>query len=153
MDALSDSQKLFPKKAVMDAGISNHMSRAHGRRAVFAVVTVAESNVWRNEITASLRLLPPEERWWKGLDVGVSSAAIFGVLAENKIFGGEALRMSDGATPLDADDFGRCARLVADFMWKGRLAEVAEAYPLGKWPAIVARWDEIANAPDILRSL
>ena len=44
------------------------------------VGTDAEIGVWRTEIHHAIASLPSEERWWKGLDVGLSSAAVFALL-------------------------------------------------------------------------
>jgi hypothetical protein len=51
------------------------------------------------------------------------------------------------SVPSDAGDFGRCSRLLARFPeWRANLVRVAEAYPDTKWPAIIARWDEVESA-------
>lgn len=146
-NALSECQGLFPKKAVMNAAIPHHL-RAHGNRnVVFCVGVASELALWSSEIAFAIRGLPAQERWWKGLDVGMSSAAIFAVFCEPQ-FQFEAKEMSRGAIPRDADDFGRCCRLLDAFPeWRPQLNRVAEAYPETKWKTIVDRWDEIANAP------
>lgn len=81
-------------------------------------------------------------RWLASGDTGISSETI-------------ALRMCgipSGRTPValshprDADDFGRCWRLLEFYPdWRARFANVMRpASP--SWAALVERWDEIAAA-------
>jgi hypothetical protein len=152
--ALSEVQKLFPKTAVMDLGIPHHFKASGRSDVVMCVVDAgAERNAWRTEILASLAGLPADERWWRGLDVGSSSAAVFAALVERPHLRLAASEFAKGAAPADADDFGRCERLLKLFpQWRARLPEVAAAYPETKWPSIVARWDELEAAPVGARS-
>lgn len=147
MTALSESQKLFPKTAIMDLGIPHHFKASGRHEVVMCIVDAgAEHNAWRTEIAASLAHLPAQERWWKGLDVGQSAAAIFAVFCEERLRS-PAAELGRGAVPQDADDFGRCSRLLKLFPeWKERLAHVSIGYPNTKWPAIIARWDELEAA-------
>jgi hypothetical protein len=146
LQALSESAGLFPADAVMDLGIPHHF-HASGRSEVVCCVAMAPEAVkWRAEIEASVAGLPPEERWWNGIDVGASSAAVFAVFCKEK-FRFAAQEMSRGAVPRDADDFERCSRLLGLFpKWRAELERVANAYPDGAWPKIVSKWDELEQA-------
>ena len=73
--------------------------------------------------------------WLSGTDVGSSSKAIAlflsaGVKSEN--------------VPHDADDFGRCHRLLVYMGWQDRIAEMAAAS--GRWAALVEIWPLITAA-------
>ena len=157
MDALKDCMKLFPKGAVMDPGIAHHYTQTTGRRVIFAIATNREAKCWEKEIEGSIATLLLQERWWKGLDVGMSSAAIFSTFADEPWRLG-ADKMGCGAIPRDAVDFGRCKRLIDLFpAWRDRLGEVAAKYP-GQWQAVIARWTELESAPpekqnEILRAI
>ena len=148
MNALSEcfSLKLFPKSAGVWPGIGHHYNvQSTEKNVCLAVASLTGVKAWEKEIAESLfeRGLDPQTQWWEGTDVGLSSAAMFGVLGN--VCAAASLEYSDKATPRDADDFGRCKRLLDKFPeWKARLGEVAVAYPDTKWPAIVSRWDEIA---------
>lgn len=147
--ALAECSKLFPKKAVMANCIAHHFNTVGHRNVVVAVATPLKLGVWRTEINHAIAELPPEERWWKGLDVGTSSAAIFAVFSS--CFSFEAYDFARVSVPCDADDFGRCTRLLALFpKWREELHRVADAYPETKWPILVARWAEI-EAEDVKR--
>lgn len=145
LHALDESLKLFPKGSIMDNGIAGHLRRARGIFAVFVIGTAAELRAWRGQILADLAHLPRGERWWKGLDVGCSSAAIFAVFSN---LHREAARdLSRGAVPYDAEDFGRCRRLLELFPeWLTSLDRVAIAYPATPWPSLVARWQDLTAA-------
>lgn len=147
LTALSECEKLFPKTAIMDMGIPHHFHACGRREVVMCVASEKEALIWRTDIKLAISSLPPQERWWKGLDVGTSSAALFSVFCERQ-FKFHAEEMGQRNVPHDADDFGRCFRLIELFPeWRAQLNRVAEAYPETKWPAIVARWTEIANSP------
>jgi hypothetical protein len=157
MDALQECLKLFPKGAVLAPGIAHHYTQTTGRHVVFAIATNQKAKCWEKEIEASITSLPPQERWWKGTDVGMSSASIFSTFADEP-WRLDAHIMGCGAIPRDAEDFGRCKRLLGLFPeWRDRLGEVAVKYQ-GQWRAIIARWTEIENASpekqnEILRSI
>lgn len=157
MDALMDTKKLFTKNSVMDSGILHHLRASGKNEAVVCIATLTDSKKWRAMILDSISGLPAEERWWKGLDVGTSSAAIFAIF--NEEFRREAEEFSRKSAPCDSADFGRCKRLLDLFpVWRNLLDAVAQAYPGTNWPAIIARWDEIEAATpehqsEILRSL
>jgi hypothetical protein len=147
-DALSESMPLFPKNAVMCPGIAHHYW------AIIAIATPGNVKKWTAEIEASIADLDEHSRWWRGTDVGTSAATIFATLTRFSDLRDEALEfIRDGSTPSDADDFGRCKRLVEripEFALK--LNEVAEKYP--DWKPIIDKWDELcAMKPDQVREL
>lgn len=147
MGALNECQPMFPEKAGVWMGIAHHF-RASGKPVTMAIATDADAEKWKAEIGEELKkhAFCPETRWWCGLDVGMSAAAIFAVfcIGDRRAF---AKEMSHAATPSDADDFGRCHRLLQLFpAWRSRLGEVAAAYPESKWPGIIARWEELEKA-------
>lgn len=156
MNAVDECMPMFPRHsggAVFDAGIVHHYDTLNYRqRVVFAVTTPEGSKLWRAEIEAYIaRIKHPHDRWWYGVDVGTSSASIFGVLCPSTLCDNwakeEATRHGNGSTPADADDLGRCLRLIALFPeWRDRLDEVAAAYPGTAWPRIIDRWGELEKA-------
>lgn len=144
VDALTECSRIMPRDSFMCMDINTHYKNSGKYDAVCCVATKSEGNKWRAEITQFISFLEPELRWWRGLDVGTSSAAIFSVLCRNIYLTGEAERMANVSTPMDAEDFGRCQRLISLFPeWKSKLSEIADKYPSTKWPAIIARWDEL----------
>lgn len=131
---------------MIDCGIAHHLKYTQNRDVVMCAGIAHELKLWREEITTSLANNPPQERWWHGVDVGTSSAAIFAVLCD-KCWQWEAKEFCRESAPRDAGDFGRCKRLIEAIPeWRERLAEVAEAYPKTAWPRIVARWAELESA-------
>lgn len=77
--------------------------------------------------------------WFSSDDTGISSQAIAAHMS-----GGTVDRWGWGH-PHDPADLGRCLRLLELFPeWKPRIGEMAKHGP--EWAALVARWDEIANA-------
>jgi hypothetical protein len=146
-DALSECEKLFPKNADIVLGIPHHFHAIGKREVALCVATPADTKKWCAQIEQSIAHLPPQERWWKGLDVGMSSAAIFAVFCEVP-FRFYAKEMSKSAVPRDAHDFRRCSQLLELFPeWRANLNKVSEAYTETKWPAVVARWNEFTNTP------
>lgn len=144
MQALPDSMPLFPKDAVMDPGIARHLSLTASPRITLALGLPWELATWREEITDSLADQPAQTRWWHGVDVGLSSAAIFGVFAT--LHRETAANYGRGSVPWDAADFGRCQRLLALFPeWRAQLHRVGDAYPDSPWPRLVARWDVLES--------
>jgi hypothetical protein len=80
------------------------------------------------------------ERWWEGPDTGASSKALWRVL-RGLDRPGEAR-----AYPHDADDFGRCQRLLKAIPgWRERIGEMALAPGWGK---LVEHWDELEKLYD-----
>ena len=151
--ALNECLGLFPKDAVMQMAIPHHFNASgHEPHVVVCVATVQDGQEWEKQIEDSLAEADPQDRWWRGTDVGLSSAALFAVLAD-KNWQWCADYMGHGATPVDAADFGRCHRLIGRFPeWRNRMDEVAVKYADTKWPAILQRWDEIAAAEPMVQS-
>lgn len=160
VNALNQCLKLFGKNAVFDTGICHHLKATNkSPDAVLCVTTPSQRGLWRDEITRTLKDDLPQHAWWRGVDVGSSSAAIFAVLSSYDQLRKEAAALSRKSHPHDADDLGRCLRLIQAFPgWRDRLPEVAAAYPDTPWPAIIAKWDVLAaSTPEdqnhILRAL
>lgn len=146
LDCLSEVGALFSRKAVMLTGVGDYYQKSGRAKVVFAIAEPAAGERWISEIRADLATLPPQEAWWFGVDVGMSSAAIFAVFCD-ETFKNAAHEFANGATPRDADDFGRCVNLLRLFPeWKSQLHRVAEAYPKTGWPRIVARWSELESS-------
>jgi len=158
LDTLSDLRGLAKKSSVLSSGIAEHYKRSTQPRAIVALATARNAEKWAQAIDASLAHCDPQERWWKGWDTGRSSAAIFAVFCDSQ-WKFAADEVGGGRCPLDADDFGRCKRLIDRFPeWRARLAEVAAKYPESKWGDIVAHWEELsAGTPtqtnDLLRRI
>lgn len=116
----------------------------------FAFTSKDGSKAWRAEIDEFLEdsvCATPYSRWWYGVDVGLSSAAIFATLCPDRRLAEKAAVYSFGSTPRDADDLSRCVLLLQKFPeWRGRLNEVAAKYPDTAWPEIVAAWDALESA-------
>lgn len=76
-------------------------------------------------------------QWLLNDDRGVSSETIVSVMT------GCEIRYPD--VPHDADDFGRCYRLLELFPeWKYRMKEVAKKHPT--WKPLVKNWDELTRS-------
>lgn len=142
-------KRLWKGGAVIDSGIAHHFnSMGRDTQVVFAVSSAAMSEIWRAEIAQGLVKTNPEVRWWHGTDVGTSSAAMFAALVSPMSYMSyRAAKLGNRSTPCDADDLGRCLRLLeAMSEWRDRLDEVAAAYPDTAWPRIIARWSELEKA-------
>ncbi len=162
IEAMSEAAKFFGKRAVIGMGIGHHYNVVRGLPKVCIVIADSPHalQAWLKAIEEAVAAAEQnlEMRWWKGIDTGASSMAIFFAL---KTLPGlewhEDARCTD--TPMDCADFGRCQRLVELIPgWRERLPEVAAKYPETKWPAIIARWDEIVAATperqsEILRTI
>jgi hypothetical protein len=125
---------------LVDAGIASAVG------ATFAVTNEEHREAWLKGIqqkAAQSSHGNPETMWLRGPDTGISSLTIFSVLSKHHK--DEAMGRLDGwppQRPLDPADFGRCHRLLnAIPAWRGRLPEVAEAYP--KWGPLVRDWDKL----------
>lgn len=85
--------------------------------------------------------LPLESRvmgWIDGNDTGTSSKTIWHILTR---LPGKVHRYG---VPRDADDFGRCVRLLELIPeWAARLGEVVDR--CSEWKSIVADWDRLAD--------
>jgi hypothetical protein len=147
MGAMSECLGMFPKDVLLFPGIAHHFNASGDHlHVVVCVASKTDGQAWEAEITESLKDAEPHDRWWMGVDVGTSSAALFAVLAP-KNWQWCADYMGRQSAPLDASDFGRCLRLVNAFPgWRERLLEVAEKYAATRWPRIIARWDALAAA-------
>lgn len=88
-----------------------------------------------------------EYAWVLGPDTGVSSLTIFYVLSHRHAGValerlGRGLAWDGPGLPADADDFGRCHRLLEATGWvPARLEKVADFYPA--WRPLVDAWDEL----------
>lgn len=147
LDILTTSMGMFPKGVLIATSIPHHY-RVSGREDVVMAVAIKENiQSWTAAINQAVAGLPPEERWWKGTEVGASSAAVFAVFCDARWKRSVEYFYPGANVPHDADDFGRCQQLLALFPeWNQRREEIGKAYPDTKWPAIIARWTEIANA-------
>lgn len=147
INALEECARLFPPRAFVDHGIAHHLRETGMTGVVMVVADKKGCEQWCAEIESEISAFDPQRRWWCGLHVGKSSAAIFTILCDAGPLKWHAKRFGEGYVPRDAADFGRCTRLLAQFPeWRARLPEVAAAYPETNWPAIIGRWDEIAAA-------
>lgn len=151
--ALAELMPVLGKNAIIDSAITHHFIRYRSKHAVMCAGEEHNLKLWMQEIEQQISHLPPETQWWVGLEVGLSSAAIFSVLASDESQKAEAQEYSNGCTPRDADDFSRCQKLLQTFPdWKGQLNKVAEAFPESAWPKIIAEWDTIGAADDDVQS-
>ncbi len=150
MDALSQVTKLAGRNAVMHPGLATYVTRRLGVTATLVVGDPKTLKRWEAEVAADLAPLDPISRWWMGLDTGTSSEALLAALGGEHPCAVEARRASHGAAPKDADDLGRCLRLVHGIPgWDQRLPDVAAAYPETTWPALVAKWADLrASSPE-----
>jgi hypothetical protein len=122
-------------------GIAHHYNEKLSTQTVVLVIAaIDKGEQWRADITDELlnkTHLSDEARWWLGVDVGKSSATIFGVLASDRFYGDKAKAYANGATPSDDSDYERCTNLLTIFPeWKDRLSEVVSQYP---------QWEEAAK--------
>lgn len=120
---------------ILDIGIAHHLG------ALSVLTSKTKAKLWRQQIAeVLLRRYPddPERRWLEGVDYGTSAFTIFRSLADHP-----TTRFCEGARPSDADDFGRCLRLVESMGWQDILGEVSRSWP--KWKPIVDHWDELAK--------
>jgi hypothetical protein len=72
-------------------------------------------------------------KWLQGRDTGMSSKAILGHMVSG---------VSDGSTPSDPADLGRCLRLLEKFpQWKPRIGEMAQYG--ATWATYVKHWSAL----------
>jgi hypothetical protein len=77
--------------------------------------------------------------WLNSGDTGLSSATIWSVMTEQPF---PLANFAAGAMPADADDFGRCHRLLERFPgWRPRMPEVAAKHP--GWSRLVEAWERL----------
>ena len=86
----------------------------------------------------------PEMDWRTGPDVGLSSLVIWSVMVGRHpadVLRGHTL--SD-CVPRDANDFGRCVRLLLRFpLWRARLPEIAAKIP--EWDGLCREWERLTE--------
>lgn len=84
-------------------------------------------------------MAPTTEQWrWRvGNDTGESSLAIWHAMT-----GEPGLGSYTESTPYDSDDFGRCIRLLREFGWEDRMADMADVS--SSWQSMAAHWDAMA---------
>jgi hypothetical protein len=127
---------------ILDLGIAAALD------ATMAFTSRRKSKLWRAEVDAAARKAAGDDTelaWTLGTDTGTSAMTILLVLGESVAARERvACRLGDHpGTPHDADDLGRCIRLLDLFpAWRGRLVEVAAAHPA--WAPLVGAWDELA---------
>jgi hypothetical protein len=134
-----------------------HAGIATALRQSFVFTSPANAAKWCAEIEASIARITadPALRWVRGTDTGLSARSILAAAGT-----GQAAKEAEhvgarGDTPRDADDFGRCSRLLARVPdLRERLPLVAERWPA--WAPLVAVWDELETLlqtdPQILDS-
>ena len=141
MDAMKMVGQIAPKKAVVDAGIANALG------GVMAAGTLADCKKWREKITADLAMQPISKdlKWIRGVDCGQSSTTLFLALTkDNQARWDEPMALRQRGEPhhpYDADDFGRCVRMLAFMGWENRVQEAAGISR--EWALLVSRWEEL----------
>lgn len=79
------------------------------------------------------------ETWWYSNDTGTSSETIWCYMMGHRTYA--PMRGWGPRTPSDADDFGRCYRLLKAFPeWRTRLHEMASE---PGWRVLVSHWEEL----------
>ena len=139
VDDLAAIYKLAGKNAVVALGVAS---------ALGATIAFSDSKKrareWESIINGEIARKYGKDTpaaWLLGTDTGESSKTIYTVMTLEP---GGSLKGCRGAYPFDADDFGRCFRLLERFpAWRPRLPEVAKAFP--KWKKIVEAWQEMEN--------
>jgi hypothetical protein len=102
--------------------------------ATMVITNAKGSATLRAEVESANAGKSAEDAWICGCDTGISSRTIFAVM--------RGTEPDSADVPHDADDFGRCYRLLkAVPAWRPRLGEVAAKYP--KWAGLVEHWDEL----------
>lgn len=135
------------KKMVVDGNIGHHYI-TQGKNVTLCIGNPDELKLWEDEINKSIQHKPPATRWWQGLDVGSSSATIFGKLVSKDCPQKDAAtRFGKGSYPKDCQELERCFRLLKIFPeWKKELHQVAKAFPQSPWPQIIENWEALENA-------
>lgn len=143
MMALNECLPMFPADSGVDSGIARYHRYARG--AVMAVGSPEELGLWREEIEKEISWMADEPRWFLGCDTGMSSLAVFSKLTSHKDYANKALDEINGKMhhPHDADDFGRCFRLVELMQWHDRIYEMAPLSP--EWKSICERWQSLCE--------
>jgi hypothetical protein len=136
-DELGAINRLAGKGAVVAFGVAAALG------ATLAICSKEKDvRAWQKIIDADIAArygTDSPQAWLLGTDTGESSKTIYAVMTLEP---SGSLKGCRGAYPLDADDFGRCFRLLERFpAWRPRLPEVAKAFP--KWKKIVEAWSEM----------
>lgn len=141
--ALNECLPLFPAEACMDSGVARYYR--YQRRAVLAVGDKDGLGDWREAIDKELSWMSDESRWYLGCDTGMSSLTMFFKLASDRKQANEAFEEIGRKPhhPHDADDFGRCFRLVEKMKWHERIGEMADLSP--EWKDIADRWQQLCE--------
>jgi hypothetical protein len=143
----------FPTGCRWCVGLAASLKRCLDVPVIAAIARDEEAALaWEAEHQAWLdsEIRCPHERWWKGMDAGLSSRAIFAAIwAERRDLhersGLPAFLESDGHVPLDAADLGRCVRMLDLFpSWREQLGLVSQRFP--RWSGYVGRWGEVEAA-------
>ena len=134
VDELGAINRLAGKGAVMAFGVAAALG------ATLAICSKEKDvRAWQKMIDADIAArygTDSPQAWLLGTDTGESSKTIYAVMTLEP---GGSVKGCRGAYPLDADDFGRCFRLLERFpAWRPRLSEVAAIFP--KWRPIVEAW-------------
>jgi hypothetical protein len=167
---IADVSKLFSKKAklFMDTGICSHYNTTSYPKMIAVVGTTKETEKWRAKIKENLKDLPPPIRWYRGVDTGLSSLAIFAAFYPQMVTN-YPHTISGKSTPRDAGDFERCLNLIREVPnIRGTSEEdimrfnsvINAAYPGSLWQGIIQRWDEMEkfnsskeNKPEAIRKI
>lgn len=117
---------------VMDLGVATCLD------AIAVFTSLKGSQAMRAAIDEANKDLPQPARWFAGYDTGNSSLTIADCFC-NIPGGSMDLNKS---LPRDADDFGRCVRLL-DAMpkWRARLSHVAKTSP--EWEPLINEWEQL----------
>ena len=118
--------------------IDSHLAAKYG--AIMVLTNREGSDALRAEHAASIAHLTGIERWLADYDRGTSSMTMYRAITSDRRHLG--FRLDYASTPLDADDFGRCVRLLdAAPTFRKWLGLVAEKHP--NWVPIIEHWDEL----------
>ena len=142
MDAMRMVGKIAPRKSVVDAGIANALD------GILAAGALADCKKWRGKITMDLAMQPISKdlKWIRGVDCGQSSTTLFLALTKDDRVRGESMALNQRGErhhPRDADDFGRCVRMIAYMGWENRVQEAAGISR--EWALLVSRWGELTG--------
>lgn len=113
---------------IMDPGLASAYE-------VTAVITSEDGSEYlRNELDKSLSDYDKDVAWIKGWDTGISSKTLYYFFHDNDIW-------DHADAPRDADDFGRCYRLMKKFPeW-----DIKKAKAIPRWEELVDRWTELVD--------
>jgi hypothetical protein len=120
---------------LMDLGIASTL------RATFVLTSREHGEAWRTEIEQKLLATYPDdplERWMRGIDTGTSSWTMLITLRPDLI---HRWRTDRTGVPHDADDVGRCIRLLR--LVPTLAARRAEVAAVPGWKRLIESWDEL----------